>query len=565
MSCSGEFESSGTVSLQGAHIGGDLVCEDGTFSNERRVALNAISLTVGGIMRCTGTFTGLVNLTGARVGVALICDGGTFDNGERLALDAGSLTVAGDMLCGPGFTATGMVKLQGSQISGQLFCGGSFSNPNRMALDASSLTVAGDMLCTEGFTATGEVNLAGAHIRGALLCNGGTFSNKTGSALNAISLRVDGSMRCTGDFTGLVNLMDAHVGGKLDCQGGSFRNENDMALLAQSIAVDGDMFCTEGFKAIGEVNLTGAHVRRALVCDGGAFTNENKVALNAHSLTVDGDMLCGPGFVATGRVDLMGAHIDGQLLCHGGTFNNPNDIALIVHRAEIVRGIFFYPSAQTSVDISFARVGSWHDAEETWPAPGNLYLNGCTYAVIDAEPPVSVRDRLRWLQLDAGGFLPQPYDQLANAFRLHGDEAAARKVQVSAQWHRRAAVSSRAGFALRPFRILWSALLWATVGYGYRPWQIMAPIGILYGFGCWWFTRAAQHGGIVRTQGLASQVHFNGARYAADLLIPGASLGERAHFLAVGQTAWWAAAFTLAGWALAAMLIAGLTGVFKRP
>jgi len=27
---------------------------------------------------------------------------------------------------------------------------------------------------------------------------------------------------------------------------------------------------------------------------------------------------------------------------------------------------------------------------------------------------------------------------------------------------------------------------------------------------------------------------------------------------------WWAAGYTLAGWALAAMLIAGLTGVFKR-
>jgi hypothetical protein len=141
-------------------------------------------------------------------------------------------------------------------------------------------------------------------------------------------------------------------------------------------------------------------------------------------------------------------------------------------------------------------------------------------------------------------------------------------VQISAQWRRRraaaAATKNWSERALRPVRLLWSALLWATIGYGYRPWQILAPIAILYGFGCWWFTQAAQHGGVARAKDLDPHVHFNGARYTADLLIPGASLGERAHFLATGQTAWWAAGYTLAGWALAAMLIAGLTGVFKR-
>jgi hypothetical protein len=73
-----------------------------------------------------------------------------------------------------------------------------------------------------------------------------------------------------------------------------------------------------------------------------------------------------------------------------------------------------------------------------------------------------------------------------------------------------------------------------------------------------------RNGEVVRAKDLNPHVHFNGARYTADLLIPGASLGERAHFLATGQAAWWAAGYTLAGWALAAMLIAGLTGVFKR-
>jgi hypothetical protein len=349
----------------------------------------------------------------------------------------------------------------------------------------------------------------------------------------------------------------------LNCHGGTFTNENQTALNAASLTVDGNMFCDREFTATGAVNLTGAHIGGALICGGGTFTNENQIALNAASLTVDGNMFCDREFTATGAVNLTGAHIRGTLDCRGGTFTNGNGVALDLYRAEVVKDAIFRPISLTGgVNLSFARVGGWRDAEATWPDKGTLSLSGFTYSVI--EPSVTVRRRLQWLQRNGGGFLPQPYDQLASTYRLQGDDSAARKVQISAQWRRRAVVNGWSGLVLWPFRLLWSALLWAAIGYGYRPWQILAPIGMLYGFGCWWFTRAAQHGGIVRAKDLDPNVQFNGARYAADLLIPGASLGERAHFLATGPTAWWAAGYTLAGWALAAMLIAGLTGVFKR-
>ncbi len=90
------------------------------------------------------------------------------------------------------------------------------------------------------------------------------------------------------------------------------------------------------------------------------------------------------------------------------------------------------------------------------------------------------------------------------------------------------------------------------------------PIVSLFVLGSWGFTRAERHGSIVPASDVDPEVRFNGARYAADLLIPGAGLNERNHFIALGHTAWWTTTFTLAGWALAAMLIAGLTGVFRR-
>ena len=376
------------------------------------------------------------------------------------------------------------------------------------------------------------------------------------------SLQTRGDLRLNDGFTavGNVDLHGAHIGGTLDCDGGTFTNPSETALNADALTVDGDMLCSGTFSAAGEVNLATAHIGGGLSCDGGTFTNENRTALHADSLTVDGNMSCSGTFSATGEVNLTAAHIGGGLHFNGGTFTNGNDVAFNLYRTEVVKDVFFFPASLIGgVCLSDAKVGGWQDAEATWPDEGKLWLNGFTYPLIDAQPPVTVRRRLQWLRLNAEGFLPQPYDQLARVYRLQGDDGAARKVQISAQWRRRAAVNSRLEDLLWPFRILWSTLLWATIGYGYRPWQILAPIGMLYGFGCWWFTRAAQHGGIVRAKDLDPNVQFNGARYAADLLIPGASLGERAHFLATGQTAWWAAGYTLAGWALAAMLIAGLT------
>jgi hypothetical protein len=433
-----------------------------------------------------------------------------------------------------------------------------------------ALHTRGDLRLNDGFTATGEVDLPGAHIGGTLDCSGGTFTNPSGTALYADSLTVDGNMFCRAGFTatGAVDLGGARIGGQLDCSGGTFTNETRTALDANRLTVDGNMFWRAGFTATGEANLRGAHIGGQLDCSGGTFTNENRTALDADSLTVDGHMLCTGGFTATGGVYLMGAHIGGALFCDGGTFANEKGFALGLYKAEVGKEVVFFPTSLTGeVDLSFATVGGWRDAEATWPDKGKLRLNGFTYPVIDATPQVTVRRRLQWLQLDAEGFQPQPYDQLARAYRLQGDDGAARTVQITAQWRRRAAAAAAKGWpgrVLRPLRLLWSTLLWATIGYGYRPWQILAPIAILYGFGCWWFTQAAHHGAILRANNLAPQVHFNGARYTADLLIPGASLGERAHFLATGPTAWWAAGYTLAGWALAAMLIAGLTGVFKR-
>jgi hypothetical protein len=479
------------------------------------------------------------------------------------------LSTRGHLRLTDGFTATGEVHLLGGRIGGNLDCdGATLSNPDGRALNADKVTVAGAVFFRDGFAATGEVDLLGARLGSNLECDGGTFGNPDGKAFNANGVSVAGAVFLRDGFaaTGEVNLLGARIGGSLECDGGTFTNPDGKAIDADKVTVASSVFLRGGFAATGEVNLVGARVGSNLECDGGTFANPDGRALNADSVTVEGSMFCRDGFAATGEVNLLGARIGGSLDCVDGDFTNPDGTAFTIYRATVGSAVWFRPYRLAgAVQLSFSKVGAWYDSARTWPRAGALNLNGFTYGAIDAYPAISVRQRLSWLRKDPEGFLPQPYEQLATVYRGEGNDQHARRVQISAQWHRRLPVNSWTDLVLWPFRLIWSTLLALTIGYGYRPWQILVPIGALYTFGCWWFDRAADRQTIVpATRDLNPDLRFNAARYTADLLIPGASLGERAHFLATGTTAWWTTGYTLAGWALAAMLIAGLTGVFKR-
>lgn len=270
-------------------------------------------------------------------------------------------------------------------------------------------------------------------------------------------------------------------------------------------------------------------------------------------------MFCTEGFTADGQVRLTGAHIGGQLTCTGGTFRNPGDIALDLERAEIVGNVLMRPAVfEGALGVTNTRVGHWQDDAQTWPE--KIHLNGFTYTTISADPP-TIANRLKWLRREPAGYAPQLYEQLAQVARREGHDDRARKVLVAKQWHRRARRRSR---WRRWPAILWSALLWATIGYGYKPWRVLPWAAVLFLFGWWLFTREYDQGDIVSKADNPTGAKFNGARYTADLLLPVASLGERATYTAVGDAAWYAFACTLAGWLLAIVLVAGLTGVFKR-
>ncbi|MEU4690360.1 hypothetical protein [Actinoplanes sp. NPDC023714] len=508
-------------------------------------------------------------------------------------IDAYSLATRSEVRLNDGFTSTRTVNLDGASIGSQLICrGGSFSDDDGPAIEAPGLDTGSTVFFDQGFRARGQVSLLGARIGYQLSCRDATFTVSEGTALLVDAATTGGSVHLDRGFcaTGEVNFRGARIGGQLNFRGGRFTNRDGFAIAADGITVAGKVLLDENCIVLGETNLAGAQIKNNLQLLHSTFSNPDgtavridranigadaafsgavltgRVALSGGGVQISGDLKFNDRFTANGEVDLSGARIGGNLDCRSATLAAPEGIAMKLTRSEIKKDVrWFGATLRGGLSLDFAHVGRWYDSITAWPRKNDLRLNGFTYAFIHAEPTITVKQRLDWLRRDKEHFVPQPYEELAAAYRREGHSQDAVKVQVSAQWQRRLEVRRpKDWLILRLVRIAWSALLRVTVGYGFRPWQIVGPIAVLFLFGWWWFSRAEAQGLINPPTNLEGEVTFHGARYTADLLIPGAGIGERARFIPMGAAAHMAVAYTLAGWALAAMLIAGLVGIFRR-
>jgi hypothetical protein len=422
-------------------------------------------------------------------------------------------------------------------------------------LAAAQLETRGNLELNRGFTATGEVRLVGAHIGGLLSFSGARLANPDGRALNADGLTVDQAMFCGEGFTatGAVGLVGAHIGGQLDLSGARLSSPDGPALVADGLTVDQGMFFQEEFTATGEVGLVGANVGGQLVLDGARLANPDGRALIADGLTVGQSLLCAEGFTATGEVRLVGAHVGGQLSFCGARLSNPNGQALHLqglHAAELL----LLPRQRPDgvVDLSNARVGSFDDDQATWPERDMLRLRGFGYEALENDR-VRVRDRVGWVRRQPGGYTPQPYEQLAAAYRRAGRDAAARRVAVAKQWHRRS--------ALGPLGKLWNWLLYVTVGYGYRTWLALVWLAGLLVAGTRVFARAYPAQMVAAKQPAPG---FSPVVYTLDRLVPVVNLGQRDAWIPQGAALRWSWVLTGAGWVLITAVVAGLTGVLKR-
>lgn len=553
------LSTTGGVWLSRALLNGGLVSDDANFNCKNGAALDL----TGAIINAGACFDdidadGLVRLSAARVTGNLSFDRSRFNNRPGVAVEANLLEASG--LSIKETLSNGVFELAGARISGQLNCDGAkFNNPGGVSFNAYQLATGANFLMRRA-TVDGNFCLRGATIGDQLCCDGSIYRNQEGAAWSADRLKVHGDFFMSGTtLLGTLQILGSEFGGRLGwnkirVSGGVKRvslEANDMVVYDQ-IQADGAQF-------LGEVMLIGARVAGRANLKNAKFVNPGRIALHADGLAIGTEFdLSGAKF--DGEARLRGIAVGGQMDCRKTTFQNVNSVAVDLYRSRITNTVFMEPAVMLgSLILYHARVGGWHDEKKTWPT--SLRLEGFEYARIHAGD-ATVKDRLQaWLPKDH--YTPQPYEQLIRVYRSEGNDGAARITAIENERTRRArARSTRAWLP----RVAWSALLRWTIGYGYRPSLALIPLITLAVSGSVLFTIASRYPNQLHAAkpGSTEQPSFNGFRFTMDLLLPVVNFKQRDSFVTGGWANWAAFGFSFSGWLLTAVVVAGLTGVFKR-
>lgn len=518
-----------------------------------------------------------LDLTLARVPFPIILkkcaipDGVSLTGAETRLLDFGGsrtgpfmgdgLVVYGNLSLDDGFQVMGEARLIGASIRGNLNCShGRFLNPGGNALIANRLTVNGNVFFRDCFYSAGVVRLIGASIRGDLDCGGGHFHSICGGAIIADGVKVDGHAFFNKCFQaeGEVDLVGATITGALQCSSGRFLNPGGNALIADGIKISRHAFFNKGFQAVGEVWLTGATIIGDFNCLQGHFRNPGKRALTAGAVKIGGNAVFGKKFKAEGEVNLAGASITGNLICTG-CFHNPSGAALIANGSKVGGDVMFGKKFEatgrlglrgtiitgtldchqgnfhnTTLSLIDAKVYRLLDDERSWPAEGNLHLDGLIYTALPAH---DIHTRLRWLERQPSKqFRSQPYQQLVKVLREHGRDGDAKRVLIEKEKAR--GKLGNLGWAAR----CWNKVLGFTMAHGYKPQRLLigAALFVLIGWGL--FDAGKRAGTMIPTKAEAYDMYektgqvpafyptFCPFMYSLDTLLPIINFGLKDHW-----------------------------------
>ena len=557
---------SGSVVLNAADIGGTLDFTEaelgGSGSGRRRIALSAENLAVGKNMytrkvRSSGQFY----LFGAHVSGQLTCTNGVFSNPDGEAFNGEQLVVGSYMFL-RGVKCAGQVRLFGARVGAQLDCEhATFENPDDVAVFADRLVVDAD-LAFRNVSCSGQVSLNSARIGGILDCSvlrsgrSGEDPDPTGSddfritALSADRIVTTGAIRLV-DLVAEegVLLADARIGGELECAGADLRSTSGPALNAERATVSGPVYLNREFTAVGSgaggaVRFLAAELRNQLNCRGAVLRNATGPALVADRLQVGGDALLDDGFTAEG---------DGPR-------------ATIRLTGASIRGHLYYDD--TSVTNHTGPTHEWH-------------LDGLTYAGAPRSgAPEKQRDA--WLDVlrnHTPEYSAQPYQHLAAAFRSQGHDGDVRAILM----RQRRDQIERGALTHRTDRF-WARLTGTLLGYGYQPWRaLLCLVGLLAASVILTASLAGQNALThpVQQQAPAARLTVDGplppcstievigvgldlgtpflpdtSTASSSCQIAGTSMGA-----ALAVSRW---VLQLGAWALAALFVAGFTGIVRK-
>ena len=281
------------LNLSGSYVASSEIPDDTSEEKSVNSSLEAIGIQVESDVFLIGfKAKGKISLLGATIGGNLVCDSGEFDNPKGYALSAQSAEIKGFVFFCKNFTAKGEVSLFGATIGGNLECdSGEFDNPKKYALLAENAEIKGNVFLHNKFKAKGKVWLFGATIGGSLVCDNGEFDNPKEYALVAQSAEIQGSVWLRNGFKakGVVRLNGATIGGNLECDSGEFDNLEGDALLAENAEIKGSVFLRDDFKAKGNVSFKNATIDDLFILKkiGGLRLNNVQIKFSIVLLNID--------------------------------------------------------------------------------------------------------------------------------------------------------------------------------------------------------------------------------------------------------------------------------------
>jgi hypothetical protein len=265
-------------------------------------------------------------------------------------------------------------------------------------------------------------------------------------------------------------------------------------------------------------------------------------------------------------VHLAGAELAGGASCRGGTFKNPGGNALFARSMAVTGSFSWQPKERVEgiTNLVDARVGHYVDSGGTWPSDRSLVLDGFSYEAIHSDPEdATPAERIAWVGKNHR-YSPQPYEQLAEAYRRHGHDGAAREVAIAKQRARR-----KEG-GLQWWARVWSGLLGATVGYGYRPWLAGFWMAGLWLAGVALFAWGPAHSHVMLGLKGGQEPKFSAPIYVLDSLLPIVNLRQRDFWIPNASRPWgwlyldFVLFAAVAGWALATAVVAALAGLIRK-
>ncbi|NUU23786.1 MAG: oxidoreductase [Streptomycetaceae bacterium] len=429
-----------------------------------------------------------------------------------------------------------------------------------------------------GARIVGELNLRGARVEVYIDLRGCRFEGAValadastatvrliGSvlpALRARRARVDGDLCVTTcRVREGITLTDAQIGIDVVLNGSHVTHMDDgRSIAADGTQIGGDLRADGPFRSVGMLHLRGARIggramfytARLDALDGHDARGHRHLALDASALVVEQTLHLSDRFTVSGSIRLNDAKFgDACVIDHAAILREPDELLAMWRVTARTLSLVMDPDPRGRVVLNGTRLEVLTDTPDTWPGPGRVEIAGMTYTVLRSTSPMTLEQRLRWLGQATSRYEPQPYEQLAAAYRASGQDEEARSVLLAKQ--------RRSRETLRLPGRIWGYVQDAAIGYGYRPARALAWLVALIAVGTAVF--AVNRPTPVNAD---EAPHWNALFYTLDLLLPVVTFGQEQAWNPGGWAQWVAYTLVILGWVLAGAAAAGATRVLNR-